>query len=131
MFERDVLRVGLDVGRSPHPELAAKGVPFALDLVDGAEQRDMMRFAFSYLVYIRPFVTPPNLPADRLKILQSSFAATFADKAFLAEAEKSDLEIRYVPPDRVMEALDAAFEAPEQVKRNAVAKLKEAGFDGL
>lgn len=130
-FERGVLRVGLDVGLSPHPELSKEGVPFVMDLVSDEKNRKILEFAFSYLVYIRPFVAPPELPADRLKALQDGFAMTLKDKAFLAEAEKTDLEVRYVSPADVMKAMDAAFNASEEAKQNAVAKLKEAGFEGL
>lgn len=130
-FDRDVLRVGLDVGGQPHPELSKQGVPFVMDLVTDEESRNTLRFAFSYLVYIRPFVAPPEVPADRLKALQDAFAQTLKDRDFLAEAEKSDVEVRYVSPEEVMKALDAAFNAPEAVRKNAMTKLKEAGFEGL
>ncbi|MFN3888769.1 MAG: Bug family tripartite tricarboxylate transporter substrate binding protein [Beijerinckiaceae bacterium] len=130
-FDRGVLRVGLDVGGQPHPELSKQGVPFVMDLVSDPKNESILRFAFSYLVYIRPFVTPPDLPPDRLKALQDAFAQTFKDPEFLAEAEKSDLEVRYISPAEVMKALDAAFNAPEDVRNNAMAKLKEAGFEGL
>lgn len=130
-FERGVLRVGLDVGGTPHPELSRQGVPFVMDLVTDPEAASTLRFAFSYLVYIRPFMTPPEIPADRLKALQDGFARTLKDSEFLAEAEKSDLEIRYVSPEEVARALDDAFNAPEKVKANAVVRLKEAGFEGL
>ena len=130
-FDRDVLRVGLDVGGQPHPELSKQGVPFVMDLVTDEESRNTLRFAFSYLVYIRPFVAPPEVPADRLKALQDAFAQTLKDREFLAEAEKSDVEVRYVSPEEVMKALDAAFNAPEAVRKNAMTKLKEAGFEGL
>ena len=48
----------------------------------------MLSFLFAYLVYIRPFVTPPGIPADRLKALQDAFAATLKDPDFLAEADQ-------------------------------------------
>jgi tripartite-type tricarboxylate transporter receptor subunit TctC len=102
-----------------------------MDIVADEESRNTLRFAFSYLVYIRPFVTPPELPADRLKALQDGFAQTMKDREFLAEAEKSNLEVRYVSPEEVMRALDTAFNAPEAVRKNAMTKLKEAGFEGL
>lgn len=130
-FDRGVLRVGLDVGGEPHPELSKQGVPFVMDLVSDPMNERILAFAFSYLVYIRPFVAPPELPADRLKALQDAFAMTLRDAAFLAEAEKADLEVRYVSPDEVKKALDKAFNAPEDVRSAAMAKLKEAGFEGL
>ena len=129
-FERGVMKVGLDVGMAPHPELSAQGVPFIMNVADNEEARAIMRFAFSYLVYIRPFVTPPDLPPARLKALQAAFAASLADPDLLQEAQKTDVEIRYTSPAEVEKALAQVFDAPEAVKQNALAKLREAGFDG-
>jgi tripartite-type tricarboxylate transporter receptor subunit TctC len=42
----------------------------------------------------RPFVAPPGIPADRLKLLRDAFAQTINDAEFLAEATKRKLEIK-------------------------------------
>jgi tripartite-type tricarboxylate transporter receptor subunit TctC len=49
----------------------------------------------------RPWVAPPGVPKDRLEILRKAFAATFKDKEFLAEAEKSKLFLDYVSADEI------------------------------
>jgi tripartite-type tricarboxylate transporter receptor subunit TctC len=49
----------------------------------------------------RPFVAPPGVPKDRLEMLRKAFAATFKDKEFLAEAEKSKLYLDYVSADEI------------------------------
>jgi tripartite-type tricarboxylate transporter receptor subunit TctC len=41
----------------------------------------------------RPFVTPPGLPAERLKILREAFRKTMADPGFLADVKARKLEI--------------------------------------
>jgi tripartite-type tricarboxylate transporter receptor subunit TctC len=41
----------------------------------------------------RPIVTPPGVPADRLKILREAFNKSVNDPALLAEAEKRRLEM--------------------------------------
>ncbi|HWO42333.1 MAG TPA: tripartite tricarboxylate transporter substrate-binding protein [Candidatus Eisenbacteria bacterium] len=41
----------------------------------------------------RPLVTPPGVPADRLKILRDAFNKSVSDPALLAEAEKRRLEM--------------------------------------
>jgi tripartite-type tricarboxylate transporter receptor subunit TctC len=40
----------------------------------------------------RPFITPPGIPADRLKILRDAFRKTMADPAFLADVKARKLE---------------------------------------
>lgn len=42
----------------------------------------------------RPYVAPPGMPAERLKILRAAFTKTVNDPEFLAEAKKRKLEIR-------------------------------------
>lgn len=39
------------------------------------------------------YVVPPAVPPDREQALESAFARTFADKEFLAEADKGKLQI--------------------------------------
>jgi tripartite-type tricarboxylate transporter receptor subunit TctC len=90
-----------------------------------------MEFLLSYLVYVRPFIAPPELPEDRLKALQSAFKATLEDPEFLAEAKKSQVEIRYVSPERVHEALAQVLDAPEDVKAAAIDQLRQSGWGGL
>jgi len=41
----------------------------------------------------RPFVTPPAIPADRLKILREAFRKTMADPGFLADVKARKFEI--------------------------------------
>ena len=41
----------------------------------------------------RPFITPPAIPAERLKILREAFRKTMADPGFLADVKARKLEI--------------------------------------
>ena len=102
-----------------------------MDLTKDEENRKILGFLFSYLVYIRPFVVPPGVPADRLKALQDAFAATLKDPELLAEAERAGVEIRYVSPERVKAALSQIFDAPEAIKHRGLDELRKAGWEGL
>jgi tripartite-type tricarboxylate transporter receptor subunit TctC len=68
----------------------------------------------------RPFVAPPGVPKDRLETLRKAFAATFKDKEFLAEAEKSKLDLDYVSADEieghVKDILDITPKAKEDLQ---------------
>jgi tripartite-type tricarboxylate transporter receptor subunit TctC len=39
---------------------------------------------------------PPGVPKDRVEIMRKAFKATFEDPEFLADAEKTKLELNYV-----------------------------------
>jgi tripartite-type tricarboxylate transporter receptor subunit TctC len=70
----------------------------------------------------RPYVAPPNLPADRLAVLRQAFMATMADKDFLAEADKTQLEVNPVSGEEVEKLVKEIYATPADV----VAKAKEA-----
>jgi hypothetical protein len=61
-------------------------------------QMPTMAVAVAPLAAGRPFATTPNVPADRVKILQDAFAAALKDPALLAEAEKAGRPIDYMGP---------------------------------
>jgi tripartite-type tricarboxylate transporter receptor subunit TctC len=130
-FARGIIKVGLECANERHPDLAAQGVPYMMDLAKDDEARKVLSFLFAYLVYIRPFVAPPGVPADRLKALQDAFAATLKDPVFLAEAEKGGVEIRYASPTRVHQALADIFDAPDAIKARGLEELRKAGWEGL
>jgi tripartite-type tricarboxylate transporter receptor subunit TctC len=130
-FARGIISVGLECANERHPDLAARGVPYMMDLAKDEENKKVLSFLFAYLVYIRPFVAPPGVPAERLKALQNAFAATLKDPQFLAEAKKGGVEIRYASPERVHQVLAQIFDAPEPVKTRALEELRKAGWEGL
>jgi tripartite-type tricarboxylate transporter receptor subunit TctC len=41
----------------------------------------------------RTYSTPPDVPADRIEALRSAFMKTMADPEFLADAEKTGIDI--------------------------------------
>jgi tripartite-type tricarboxylate transporter receptor subunit TctC len=130
-FARGIIAVGLENANERHPDLEARGVPFAMDLAKDEETKEILKFVFSYLVYVRPFIAPPEVPADRLEALQKAFAAALKDPDLLAEAEKASIEIRYVSPEQVKAALAQAFETPDAIKERGLEELRKAGWQGL
>jgi hypothetical protein len=102
-----------------------------MDLTKDEEVKKVLNFLFAYLVYIRPFVTPPGVPADRLKALQGAFVAALNDPDLLAEATKAGVEIRYTSPERVRVAMGQIFDAPDAIKSRGLEELRRAGWEGL
>ena len=69
------------------------GVPSALDLVDDAQNRQVMELILIRQEAGRPFAAPPGTPADRLAALGHAFDETLTDPDFIAEAAKAQMEI--------------------------------------
>jgi tripartite-type tricarboxylate transporter receptor subunit TctC len=87
-------------------------VPTALELAPNAEARAIFEIAFVEQVMGRPFVIPPNAPADRVAVLRTAFDRTMTDKDFLEEAAKQGAEINPVTGARINELLDRVYMAP-------------------
>jgi len=95
-------------------------VPLIMDLAKTKEQKQILRLVFARQVMGRPFVAPPDLPADRVAALRNAFMATVKDKEFLAEAEKAKLEIQAVSGEDLQAVIKEAYEtSPELAKQTA------------
>jgi tripartite-type tricarboxylate transporter receptor subunit TctC len=84
---------------SKHPDLP--NVPLVMDLAKNDEQRTILKLIFGRQVMGRPFAAPPGVPKDRIDALRKAFAETLTDPAFLAEAEKTKLEITPVSGETI------------------------------
>jgi tripartite-type tricarboxylate transporter receptor subunit TctC len=93
------INVIMQMGLHPYPALP--GVPFALDLAHNPRDRAVLELIFAKYDMSRPFMAPPDLPPERLKVLQRAFDDTMRDPAFLTEAKNIGAEIRPVSGDDV------------------------------
>jgi tripartite-type tricarboxylate transporter receptor subunit TctC len=74
----------------------------------------------------RPYLAPPNVPAERVAALREAFSATMADQDFRAEADKTDLEINPVSGVEVEQLVKEVYATPPGV----IAKAKAAAAAG-
>jgi tripartite-type tricarboxylate transporter receptor subunit TctC len=77
-------------GGAPNPEIAS--VPFALDLIADAEDRQIMAAASAQLALGRPVLAPPGVPPDRVAALRKAMDETFRDPDFLGDCARQRLE---------------------------------------
>jgi len=105
-----------------HPDLP--DVPVIVDLAKTTEQRQIIKLIFARQVVGRPYLAPPGIPKDRLEILRKAFIETMVDKDFLADANKSKLEIAPVTGDKVEALVKEIYETPPAVAQKAGALLK-------
>lgn len=65
----------------------------------------------------RPFVAPPNIPEDRLKVLRKAFVETLKDPEMIAEAKKMGLFPNPVTGEKQEKLIQKAMSpSPEQVE---------------
>ena len=107
-------------GVDPIP--AAPDVPRIRGLVENATDKKALEFLLAREVLGRPFLAPPELPADRAAALRSAFAATLRDPEFRKDAERAKLDTDLVTGEDADTLLRNAAAAPKEV----IDRLKQA-----
>jgi tripartite-type tricarboxylate transporter receptor subunit TctC len=90
------------------------------------EERRLFALMYSRQVIGRPFAAPQDVPKDRLEALRNAYAATVKDPAFLAEANKFNVDIDPVYHDELNELIDELYATPQSVVARMQAILKAA-----
>jgi tripartite-type tricarboxylate transporter receptor subunit TctC len=83
------------IGDEPIADLPnSKNIPTIPLVAKTTEQRQLLRFGIAAPnQFGKIYVLPPGAPQDRVSALEGALTKTFADKEFLAEADKGRLEI--------------------------------------
>jgi len=112
------LRLLVQLALAKHADLP--DVPLVMDLVKTEEQKALLRLVFARQVMGRPFLAPPGVPKERLALLRKAFLETMQDKAFLAEAQKLNLEITPVSGEKVQELVAEMYRTPPEILAKAL-----------
>jgi tripartite-type tricarboxylate transporter receptor subunit TctC len=104
-----------------HPDLP--DVPLVVDLAKTDEQRQILSLIFARQVMGRPFLAPPGLPPERAEALRHAFMETMTDPVFMADADKSQLEVNPVSGEEVQKLVAEIYKTPPEVAKKAAALL--------
>jgi hypothetical protein len=114
----------VQVSLEPEPELTKLGVPPIWKYVKSDEDRKAVELIISQQVFGRPYLAPPGVPAERVKILRDAFTATMEDKDFLADAERNRIDIVPSSGARVQDLVEKIYAAPKAVVERAKELVK-------
>jgi len=115
----DVVLV-LQATLTAHPELPH--VPVAYNFAKTEEARKLIEIVTRvHGPSTRPYFLPPGTPKDRVQILRKAYMATMKDPEFVAEAQKSKLDVN--PDDGA--GLERNVKEIFTIEPALVAKLKE------
>ena len=103
----------LQAGGSTPPELT--GVPNVLELATTDEERRTLEFLYAGQDIGRPFVAPPDLPAERLKMLRDAFNATMKDPEFVAEVKRNRFELEPEDGEQLATLINRIYATPKPI----------------
>jgi tripartite-type tricarboxylate transporter receptor subunit TctC len=95
-----------------NPEINKMGVPLAVDFATSAENRKIMELIYSSETFGRPYLTAPDVPADRIAALRKAFMETMADKELLADAQRIGLSIDPISGEDLQKLATDIFATP-------------------
>jgi tripartite-type tricarboxylate transporter receptor subunit TctC len=90
-------------------------LPSALDFAKDDADRKVMELFFTQKTIARPVIAPPGIPPERLAALRAAFAALATDQEFLADADKSGLDVAPIPGDAVDKVITLIASTPAHV----------------
>jgi hypothetical protein len=118
------LNVLVQVSLEFDAELSGMGVPPLWDYLKTPDDRKAVELIVSQQMFQRPFVLPPDVPAEQVATLRRAFDATMADKQFQDDAEKTRIDINSLSGTKVQELVQQIYAAPRNVIERAKDILK-------
>ena len=98
-------------------------IPYAGDLAQTPEKKQIVKLLTSATDMGRPFITRKDVPSDILAILRKAFADTMVDRELIAEAKKTDRELSPMSPKDIEAALEELYALPVDIVRKTTAML--------
>ena len=87
--------------------------PFAMDFARNEDVQRVLRVLVGWNIMGRPFLAPPDIPADRKAALRSAFDAAMQDAEFRADAAKQRLEIASIAGAQIDRFLADVYSTPK------------------
>lgn len=115
------MNVLLQTGTTVQAELP--NVPLLYNLVSKPEDKQLLDLLFVPEDMGRPFVMPPGSPKEMVTTIRRAFDAVMKDPGFIAEAEKTLLEIDPVTGEEMQRLLQRAYATPKPIVEKAAELL--------
>jgi tripartite-type tricarboxylate transporter receptor subunit TctC len=108
------IKVLLQFGLEREPSLP--NVPSALDLVSNPDDKLLLRAGLTEVALGRPYLMPPNVPADRVAVMRKAVFASFTDPGFLGETKKMSLGVNSPRTgEQLAKTIEDAYRTPPQI----------------
>jgi tripartite-type tricarboxylate transporter receptor subunit TctC len=116
---RNQLNILVQLSLKKHPSLP--DTPLVFDLIKPEyvvpgrsvqEVEAMWRIILTQQAVGRPYAIGPGVPSERVSAMRNAFKAVLDERAFLADAEKSHLELQPLEGEEIQKMIDSVSSAP-------------------
>ncbi|MGE5539395.1 MAG: Bug family tripartite tricarboxylate transporter substrate binding protein [Gemmatimonas sp.] len=117
------INVLLQLALEKHKDLP--DVPLVMDLVKSNDDRQLLELFLSRLPMAWPFAAPPDVPQERVAALRQAFDKTMTDPAFIAEAQRQNLEVEPMTGEAIATLMKRVYASSPEVTARARAIAEE------
>ena len=107
------------INLEPEAELTRLGVPQIWKFVRSADDKKAVELIIGQQVFGRPYLAPPGMAAEPLGLLRAAFTATMQDKDFLADAERTRIDVVPSSGERVQRLVEQLYASPKATVERA------------
>ena len=100
------------LGLEPNPRL--KDAPLVMDLARSEEERRKLKVMLAPTAAGRPFLLPPDAPADRVAALRRAFDAMTQDADFRSDAAKLRIDVEPMGGEAIHRLLEEIYGSPKE-----------------
>ena len=112
------------IGLQANDELTKLGAPEIWQYIKGEEQRKITELVVSQQAFERPYLTAQGVAPELVALLRNAFSATMRDPQFLADAEKTGIDIAPLPGAELEDLVQRVYATPKQIVEKAKTALK-------
>lgn len=117
--------VVLQNGMGTDPELDEMGVPTTWQFVKNDADRQLLELMIGQQDIGRAFLLPPGVPQPVVAALRKAFSETMKDEAFLADAEKTKIDISSATGEEVQNLVVKMYSTPKPVVDRLIKAMKQ------
>jgi tripartite-type tricarboxylate transporter receptor subunit TctC len=118
------LNILVQVGLEPDPELTKMGVPRIWNYIAEERDRKAVELIVSQQMFQRPYVAAPGTPPQQVAILRNAFMSAMRDPLFLADAEKSRIDVAPASGEKIQALVEQLYATPKDIVARARELIK-------
>jgi tripartite-type tricarboxylate transporter receptor subunit TctC len=108
----------------PEEELIRLGVPSIWTTIKSDDDKKAVELVIGQQLFGRPYLAPPGVPAEQIGTLRAAFAATMRDKDFLADAERTRVDVVPTEGETVQQSIERLYATPKHIADRAKELVK-------
>ena len=86
-----------------------------MTLARNDEEKQVLEYLYAGQDIGRPFVAPPDLPPERLKMLRDAFNATMKDPEFAADVKRNKFDLEPEDGEHLAALINKIYATPKAI----------------